>query len=108
MTCAMKHEAWTWYLPSHLVPAKILCLRCEPCTNNILFTLPHIRKLEQFDNSVESWESYEERLQAFFLVNDIDTDHSVPFVDYFNWPKDLHFDEKPYFSDRDSSFSDLK
>ena len=32
MTCAMKREAWTWYLPSHLVPAKILCLRCEPCT----------------------------------------------------------------------------
>ena len=33
MTCAMKREAWTWYLPSHLVPAKILCSRCEPCTN---------------------------------------------------------------------------
>ena len=25
MTCAMKREAWTWYLPSHLVVAKILC-----------------------------------------------------------------------------------
>ena len=24
MTCAMKREAWTWYLTSHLVPAKIL------------------------------------------------------------------------------------
>ena len=33
MTCAMKREAWTWYLPSHLVPAKIFCSRCEPCTN---------------------------------------------------------------------------
>ena len=33
ITCAMKCEAWTWYLPSHLVPAKILCSRCEPCTN---------------------------------------------------------------------------
>ena len=33
MTCAMKREVWTWYLPSHLVPAKILCSRCEPCTN---------------------------------------------------------------------------
>ena len=32
MTCAMKREASTWYLPSHLVPAKILCSRCEPCT----------------------------------------------------------------------------
>ena len=33
MTCAMKREAWTWYLPNHLVPAKFLCSRCEPCTN---------------------------------------------------------------------------
>ena len=33
MTRAMKREVWTWYLPSHLVPAKILCSRCEPCTN---------------------------------------------------------------------------
>ena len=30
MTCTMKREAWTWYLPNHLVPAKILCSRCEP------------------------------------------------------------------------------
>mgnify|MGYP003692112159 CR=1 FL=1 len=32
MACAMKREAWTWYLPSHLVVAKILCSRCEPRT----------------------------------------------------------------------------
>ena len=32
-SCAVNHEAWTWYLPSHLVPVKILCSRCEPCTN---------------------------------------------------------------------------
>ena len=32
MTCAMKPEAWSWYLPSHLVPAKTLCSRWEPCT----------------------------------------------------------------------------
>ena len=25
MTCAMKNKAWTWYLPNHLVLAKILC-----------------------------------------------------------------------------------
>ena len=36
MVCAMKREAWTWYVPSHLVPAKILCSRCEPCTNACL------------------------------------------------------------------------
>ena len=33
MTCVMKHEVWTWYRPSHLVPTKFLCSRCEPCTN---------------------------------------------------------------------------
>ena len=27
MTCAIKREVWTWYLPSHLVPDKILCSR---------------------------------------------------------------------------------
>ena len=32
MNCAMKREAWTWYIPSHLVPANILCSRCEPNT----------------------------------------------------------------------------
>ena len=32
MTCAMKHEAWTWYLPSQLVPEKTLCSRWELCT----------------------------------------------------------------------------
>ena len=37
MTCAMKREAWTWYLPSHLVPAKILCSRFEPCTKKVFF-----------------------------------------------------------------------
>ena len=30
---AMKREACTWYPPSHLEPAKILCSRCELCTN---------------------------------------------------------------------------
>ena len=40
MTCAMKREAWTWYLPSHLVPAKILCSRCEPCTKIYCSTDP--------------------------------------------------------------------
>ena len=39
MTCAIKREAWTWYLPSHLVPAKILCSRCEPCTKAYLIVV---------------------------------------------------------------------
>ena len=33
MTCAMNGKASTWYLPCHLVVAKILCSRCEPYTN---------------------------------------------------------------------------
>ena len=49
--------------------------------------MPHIGKLEQFDNSVESWESYEERLQAFFLANDIDADHKVPSLISLIGPK---------------------
>lgn len=49
--------------------------------------MPHIGKLEQFDNSVESWESYEERLQAFFLANDIDADHQVPSLISLIGPK---------------------
>ena len=35
MTCAVKREAWSRYLPSHLAVAKILCSRCEPCTEII-------------------------------------------------------------------------
>ena len=45
MTCAMKREAWTWYLPSHLVPANILCSRCEPCTNTCKIN----KNYKQFD-----------------------------------------------------------
>ena len=46
IACAMKREAWTWYLPSHFVVEKILCPRCEPCTKKrskvrtvIIFTI---------------------------------------------------------------------
>ena len=31
MTCAMKREAWTWYLPSHLVPAKWTIKQIKGC-----------------------------------------------------------------------------
>ena len=37
--CAVNHETWTWYLPSHLVYVKILCSRCEPSTN---YYVPYI------------------------------------------------------------------
>lgn len=49
--------------------------------------MPHIGKIEQFDDSVESWESYEERLQAFFLANAIDNAHKVPALISLIGPK---------------------
>ncbi|KAK3107500.1 hypothetical protein FSP39_015888 [Pinctada imbricata] len=40
--------------------------------------MPQIGKIGTYDDSVESWESYEERLQAFMTANDIDDEHKVP------------------------------
>ena len=71
MTCAMKHEAWTWYLPSHLVPAKILCSRCEPCT-----------KLRTLQNKQKAgWKSHISALVHAFnsTVNDTCTTGFSPF-----------------------------
>ena len=52
MACAMERKAWTWYLPSHLVLAKILCSRCEPCTKwlktetNIIMCEPEVNPIK--------------------------------------------------------------
>ena len=37
-----------------------------------------IRKIESFDDTKENWETYVERVEQFFLANDIDDDHKVP------------------------------
>ena len=37
-----------------------------------------IGKIEQFDPSVEEWETYEERLEQFFIVNDLEAEKKVP------------------------------
>ena len=37
-----------------------------------------IGKIESFDETKENWETYVERVEQFFLANDIDDDHKVP------------------------------
>ena len=37
-----------------------------------------IGKIESFDETQEKWETYVERVEQFFLVNNIDDDHQVP------------------------------
>ena len=37
-----------------------------------------IGKIESFDDTKENWETYVERVERFFLANDIDDDHQVP------------------------------
>ena len=37
-----------------------------------------IWKIESFDDTKENWETYVERVEQFFLANDIDDDHKVP------------------------------
>ena len=38
----------------------------------------YIGKIEPFDDSVESWNSYVERLEQYFTVNEIDDEKKVP------------------------------
>ena len=38
----------------------------------------YIGKIEPFDDSVESWSSYTERLEQYFAVNDVENDKKVP------------------------------
>ena len=35
-------------------------------------------KIESFDATKENWETYVERVEQFFLANDIDDGHKVP------------------------------
>ena len=37
-----------------------------------------VRKVESFDDTKENWETYVERVEQFFLANNIDDDHKVP------------------------------
>ena len=37
-----------------------------------------IGKIESFDDTNENWETYVERVEQFFLANNIDDEHKVP------------------------------
>jgi len=41
-----------------------------------------IGKIERFDETQEKWETYAERAEQFFLVNNIDEDSHVPSAVY--------------------------
>ena len=63
-----------------------------------------IGKIESFDDTKENWETYVERLEQFFLANDIDDDHKVPTLlsliggKTYTLLKDLLAPEKPLAS----------
>ena len=56
---------------------------------------------ESFDDTKENWETYVERVEQFFLANDIDDDHKVPTLlsliggKTYTLPRDLLAPEKP-------------
>ena len=49
-----------------------------------------IGKIESFDDTKENWETYVERVEQFFLANDIDDDHKVPTLLSLIGGKNLH------------------
>ncbi|PFX12679.1 Uncharacterized protein K02A2.6 [Stylophora pistillata] len=60
-----------------------------------------IGKIESFDETQEKWETYLERVEQFFLANNIDEDHQVPTLLSLIGSKthtllrDLHTPDKP-------------
>ena len=60
-----------------------------------------IGKIDVFDETQETWETYVERVQNFFAVNDVNDDHKVPTLlsligsKTYSLLKDLLWPEKP-------------
>ena len=60
-----------------------------------------IGKIDVFDETQESWETYVERVQHFFAANDVDDEHKVPTLlsligsKTYSLLKDLLLPEKP-------------
>ena len=60
-----------------------------------------IGKIESFDDTNEKWETYAERVEQFFLANDLDDDRKVPTLlsfiggKTFTLLRDLPAPEKP-------------
>ena len=73
-----------------------------------------IRKIDVFDETQESWETYVERVQHFFAANDVDDNHKVPTLlsligsKTYSLLKDLLLPEKPADKNFDEIVSTLQ
>ncbi len=73
-----------------------------------------IGKIDVFDETQESWETYVERVQHFFAANDVDDEHKVPTLlsligsKTYSLLKDLLLPEKPADKDFDEIVSTLQ
>ena len=59
-TCLFESKTWQWR------------------RDKIREIMTTIGKIESFDDTNENWETYVERVEQFFLANNIDDDHKVP------------------------------
>ena len=73
-----------------------------------------IGKIDVFDETQESWETYVERVQHFFAANDVDDEHKVPTLlsligsKTYSLLKDLLLPEKPADKDFNEIVSTLQ
>ncbi|CAB4015953.1 Hypothetical predicted protein [Paramuricea clavata] len=73
-----------------------------------------IGKIDVFDETQESWETYVERIQHFFAANDVDDNHQVPTLlsligsKTYSLLKDLLLPEKPADKNFDEIVSTLQ
>ncbi len=73
-----------------------------------------IGKIDVFDETQESWETYVERVQHFFAANDVDDEHKVPTLlsligsKTYSLLKDLLLPEKPADKEFDEIVSTLQ
>ncbi|CAB4043692.1 Hypothetical predicted protein [Paramuricea clavata] len=73
-----------------------------------------IGKIDVFDETQESWETYVERVQHFFAANDVDDNHQVPTLlsligcKTYSLLKDLLLPEKPADKNFDEIVSTLQ
>lgn len=60
-----------------------------------------IGKIDTYDETIEPWESYVERLDQYFLANEIDNDKKVPSLlcliggKLYSLLRDLTFPDEP-------------
>ena len=54
-----------------------------------------IGRLEPFDNAIESWDSYHERPEQYFICNEVKAERKYPFY-YVDWWKHLFTAARTY------------